>query len=150
MLAEMGRTKALERRYAEHLARELKRILDERFGGNQTRASAAMGISQSHLSQILAGDGAGIAVLIKVRAYTRVSLEDLLGLEPFRPASAPPVNSTLPPELPTGKRVLELLKATVAAMEQQPEPPPPPAPKKPADPKEIHAEAPRLRPRRRP
>jgi transcriptional regulator with XRE-family HTH domain len=131
MLPHMGRSKALERRYAEHLASVLKPIVERDFE-NQTQAARAMGIAQSHLSQILMGEGAGIAVLIRVRAFTGMSLDQLLGLPPLRvPVEPPP-----PPVaegLPDGTRVYELLKSAVAAMEQQhasTHPPPPIVPMK--------------------
>lgn len=125
MLPRMGRSKALERRYAEHLASVLKPIVEKDFENNQTRASRAMGIAQSHLSQILMSEGAGIAVLIRIRAFTGMSIDQLLGLPPFRATVEPPPPPG-PPGLPDGTRVYELLKSAVAAMEQHQSSIPPP------------------------
>jgi type IV secretory pathway VirB10-like protein len=144
MLTIMGRSKRLEPEYAEHLATVLRPIVAEQFDNNQTRASEAMGIAQSHLSQILMSQGAGIAVLIRIRAFLgNMTIDDMLGLPKLRRPSvqAPPAEPAS--GSPDASRVLELLRAATAAMEQRSSSSPPPPPVT----KETH-DAPR-RPRRR-
>lgn len=130
MLPHMGRTKALERRYAEKLAAVLKPIVERQFDNNQTRAAAAIGISQSHLSQILRSEGAGIAVLIRVRSFIDMSIDDMLGLPSLKSAATTPPPPPPPTGLPDGTRVYELLKSAVAAIEQHHSSAPPPPPTK--------------------
>lgn len=72
---------------AKRLADLLRPYRDERFGGNATDMARAWGVSQSQLSQILSGRGrgAGVAVLIRLRAATGRTLDDLLGLPELGP-----------------------------------------------------------------
>ena len=83
-LPGMGRAKAIPRENAINLARVLRPYV-EAFP-SQTAAAKAWGIAQSHLSQLLLaeGKGAGIAVLIRIRAALNLSLDELLGLPPLR------------------------------------------------------------------
>lgn len=80
-----GSASRLANEYQRHLARELQRIIDERFDGHQTKAARAMGISQAHLSNLTSshGRGPGIAVLVQIRQYTGRSIDALLGLPPL-------------------------------------------------------------------
>lgn len=67
------------------LAATVGAYIDREYSGVQRRAERGMGISQAHLSAILnpgSRRGPGIATLLKLRATMRVSLDDLLGLEP--------------------------------------------------------------------
>ncbi len=66
---------------AAHLAGVLRPYLD-RYEGNGTRLARAMDVSQSQLSQLLSGRGrgAGVAVLCRIRQFTGISIDDILGL----------------------------------------------------------------------
>ncbi len=61
----------------------LRRVVEEDFGGNGTKAAEALGFSQPHLSNMLsqANRGPGIEVLLKLREYTGRSVDELLGYE---------------------------------------------------------------------
>lgn len=61
----------------------LRRVVQEDFGGNGTKAAEALGISQPHLSNMLsnANRGPGVEVLLKLREYTGRSIDELLGFE---------------------------------------------------------------------
>jgi transcriptional regulator with XRE-family HTH domain len=78
--------KKIDDAYIAHVARELAKLVDERFDGNQTRAAKALGMSQPHLSHLIAGTsgrGPGLSVLILLRHYTNRSIDSLLGLPPL-------------------------------------------------------------------
>jgi transcriptional regulator with XRE-family HTH domain len=78
----------------EHLCSVLRPIVNERFGGNATQAAKAMRLTQPQLSQILLGKksarSAGVSALVRIRAFVGMSLDDLLGLPPLRPAAEAP------------------------------------------------------------
>ena len=48
-------TKAIDRRYVEHCAGIVKRLLLDDFGDNQTRMSEGLGISQTTISNLITG-----------------------------------------------------------------------------------------------
>lgn len=114
----------------EHLCGVLRPIVNERFGGNATQAAKAMRLTQPQLSQILLGKksarSAGVSVLVRIRAFVGMSLDDLLGL--------PPLRATLEPV--AGDQFTARYKAALAELEQVIErqravttgPPPPPPP----------------------
>lgn len=83
-LGYMASGKKIERRYIEHVARELDGVVNNQFEGNQTRAAKGLGISQAHLSHLIAaeGRGPGLSVLLRMRDYTGKSIDALLGLPP--------------------------------------------------------------------
>lgn len=75
----------LEDKYLTNLANFLRRLLDEKYAGKQRgRAEKELGISQSHLSQILRGPratrGPGLRVVIKLHEATGVSIDEMLGI----------------------------------------------------------------------
>lgn len=86
-LSCVASTKGLEASYRDHLAQVMREILDRDFGGVQRAAAAKIGINQSQISQILRGSSggrsAGIVVLVRLREYTKRSIDDLLGLGPL-------------------------------------------------------------------
>ena len=83
----------------EHLRGILQPIVNERFGGNATRAAKAMRLTQPQVSQILLGKksarSAGVSALVRIRAFVGMSLDDLLGLPPLRPTTEAPDDYTL-------------------------------------------------------
>lgn len=82
----------------DHLCGVLRPVIDERFDGNATAAAKAMRIPQPQLSQILQGKrsarSAGIQVLVRIRAFMGMPIDDLLGL----PALPWHATSTAPPK----------------------------------------------------
>lgn len=85
-LVYVASAKQIDRRYIEHVARELAKVVKEQFEGNQTRAAKRLGLSQAHLSHLIAGQtgrGPGLTVLIRLREYTGRSIDSLLGLPPI-------------------------------------------------------------------
>lgn len=84
------KTRKLDYKYVEHLAKILRPIRDnDVFRGNATLLARAIGISQSQLSQVFKarkGNGdrsIGIAALLAIRFYLRnITLDDMLGLPP--------------------------------------------------------------------
>ncbi len=87
------RTKKLDRRYIEHLAGILRPIVRDRFDNNATAFAKHVGVSQPQIAQILRTDGgergAGIVVLMQLRKYLQMSLDDMLGLPPVHPPAVP-------------------------------------------------------------
>ncbi len=78
--------KKLEGQYIAHVAREIARLVDEQYEGNQTKAAKALGMSQPHISNLIngtAGRGPGLAALILLRHVTNRSIDSLLGLPPL-------------------------------------------------------------------
>lgn len=90
----MASTKRVDRDLVEHLAREVKRIVDADFGGVQRAAEKRLRISQSHLSQLIRGEhgarGPGLQVLLKLREYSGKSIDELLGLPPLKSETEQP------------------------------------------------------------
>jgi hypothetical protein len=78
------RGSGLSEEQAEHLAATLKTFLPQ-FEDNVTRMATAWRVSQPQLSQVLNPRyrGAGIAMLVKLRAATNISIDDLIGLPPL-------------------------------------------------------------------
>lgn len=86
-LACVSGPKRLDPKYLAHLSGIVKKVIDRDFGGTQRGpAEKALGISQSHISQLIRGEhgerGPGLPVLLKLREYTGMSLDALLGLPP--------------------------------------------------------------------
>lgn len=84
-LACVASTKRLDPKYLAHLADVVKTVVERDFGGIQRGAAEKrLGISQSHISQLIRGEhgerGPGLPVLLKLREYTGMSLDALLGL----------------------------------------------------------------------
>lgn len=72
----------------KHLARVLQRYLDEHHGGNQTDFAREVGVPPGTINQLLSASGtrgAGIVVLMRLRNYMRVSIDELIGLEDSDP-----------------------------------------------------------------
>ena len=78
------RDSGLTEEQAKRLAEKLQPFF-KLYSENQTQMAKAWGISQPQLGQILnaKGRGAGVAVLCRIREKTRMSLDELLGLDPF-------------------------------------------------------------------
>lgn len=132
------RTKALDKRHIGHLAKVLRPIVDERFEGKGNRFAKALGVSQSHVSQILRGEngdrGIGLPTLLAIRDYLRgigkpMTLDEMLDLEPVRgqPAAAPQPAPQRDEALETLARQVQELAAAVLSAESK-QPPTPPAP----------------------
>ncbi len=67
----------------EHFALEVRKVIEERFDGNQSRAARALDCSQPHISGILSGEkGPGLNQLMAMRQLTGRSIDSLLGLPP--------------------------------------------------------------------
>ncbi len=85
-------TKTVDRKYVDHVCELVRELVDRDFRdnpdepGNQTRAASRIGISQAQVSALYnksPGKGIGLPVLLALRAYTSISLDDLLGLPPM-------------------------------------------------------------------
>lgn len=77
------KTKRVPQHVLDHYALEVRRVIDERYEGNQTRAAKALDCSQSMLSNILNGTrGPGLNQLMALRHLTGRSIDSLLGLPP--------------------------------------------------------------------
>lgn len=83
------RSKRLDRRHLDHLAKIVRDVIGERSQGEFARE---IGVSQSHVSQMARGGrsdrGVGLPVLIAMREYLRKigrpqTLDQLLGLDPI-------------------------------------------------------------------
>jgi transcriptional regulator with XRE-family HTH domain len=66
-----------------HFAKELERVVRERYENNQTRAAKALDCTQGHISAMLLGNrGPGLNTLMAMRDITGRSIDSLLGLSP--------------------------------------------------------------------
>lgn len=87
------RNKKLDRRYLDHLAGILRPIVRDRFDNNGTAFAKHVGISQPQMAQLLRTDGGdrgvGIVVLMQLRKYLQMSIDDMLGLPPVQPRAVP-------------------------------------------------------------
>ena len=72
--------KSLSHEQNEHLRGILKKLVDEEFGGVDTRAAKALGVSQPLVSVFLnGGGGAGPKLIQAIADYTGRSIDDLYG-----------------------------------------------------------------------
>lgn len=80
----------LDRKYLDHLAKLLRAEIARR-DVSDAKFARDIGIAQSQLSSVLRSDatgrGVGVVTLIAIRKALRVSLDDLLGLEPVAPVT---------------------------------------------------------------
>lgn len=75
-------TKKIPEKARQCFARELQRLIDAKYEGNQTKAGKALEISQGHISALLAGDrGPGLNTLILMRLETGKTIDAILGFE---------------------------------------------------------------------
>jgi plasmid maintenance system antidote protein VapI len=95
MPPKKSRSKRIPREYLENLGRIVGEIVDRDFGGIQRRAEVGLGISQSHISSLIRAEdrGVGLEVIIRLRNYTKRSIDELLGLPPLRNESKPSPSS---------------------------------------------------------
>lgn len=111
-----ARTKRVEARYVQHLARLVRELVDTEFDKNGTKAAKAIGISQGHVSQLARGihgtRGPGLPALIALRAYMGKSIDELLGLPPL-------------PQDALTQRIREVLIEESAKLGDSSVPPPP-------------------------
>lgn len=102
----------------EHLCLVLTRIRDTRFEGNATAMAKALDIGQSQVSQILKGRrtdrSAGIPVLKRIRAFTGLSIDQLIGLPPLKPILEPEPEPIRPPPNTPLSPAEELAYAVIA------------------------------------
>jgi hypothetical protein len=87
------RNKKLDRRYLDHLAGILRPIVRDQFDDNATAFAKHVGISQPQIAQLLRTDsgdrGVGIVVLMQLRKFLQMSIDDMLGLPPVTPKPVP-------------------------------------------------------------
>lgn len=104
---DVSRSKGIDPRYNEAVWDFVRRILREDFWDekrgepNQTRAAKAMRIAQPTLSTLYRRErGAGLDILIRIRDYAGVTLDDILGLPPAqgrRHRHDPPLRTLIRP-----------------------------------------------------
>ncbi len=83
-LPPVAKTKRVSPAVLTAFARVLKKWVDDEHKGNQTHAGKDLGVTQSHVSAMLAGlRGPGLNTLILLREKTHMSLDEMLGLEPL-------------------------------------------------------------------
>lgn len=67
----------------------LRELIRNRYDDNQHKAADALGFSQPYLSQLLSMKRSpGIAILLRISGLTGISLDELVGRPPSRPALA--------------------------------------------------------------
>lgn len=126
----------------EHLATILRRVRDTRCEGNGTELARLIGVSQSQLSQILRGKksqrSAGIPVLKRIRAFTGLTIDDLIGLRPLEPVV--PDSRPRPPSaaISQAERLAYEVIAAAEAERRTPTVPPPPEPDEDRRPRRRH------------
>lgn len=73
-------TKKIPEEARKAFARELQRLVDTKYEGNQTRAGKALQVTQGHISALLNGErGPGLNVLLLMRLETGKSIDEMLG-----------------------------------------------------------------------
>ena len=93
-LRVMAQTKGLDPVQRAAVRSLLRAIVDRDFGGNQTRAAKELGVSQPFVSEVLKdGRGAGTSLLVGMRDYLGVTLDDVL--HGRRSSTAAPPSRTL-------------------------------------------------------
>lgn len=123
----MSATKKIDSKYAKHLVNLLEPIQRERFDDNQTAFARAVGVSQSQLSALMKRGGGersvGINVLLRLRDYLDMSIDDLLGLPPLRSART----RVAPQPGATNEQLVAAVEAALVRLKQAPELPVPPS-----------------------
>lgn len=111
-------TKGMPQAQKEHLARILRRVVDERFDGNESAAARDMKIHQSQFNQIVraSGQGAGVLNLLRIRRYMQMTLDELLGIDESDPVRQRYVPSGAPAEDPSIAKIREAVRAELAAI----------------------------------
>lgn len=80
-LAIVPRTKSIDAKMMAHVRERLRDFVENRYGGNVSRAAKAYGISQAHLNDVLNEKrGLGVPVLLQIATVEKCSLDELLGL----------------------------------------------------------------------
>lgn len=88
VIERKGRSKRVPPEALAHFAAELRRVVEDRYAGNQTRAAKGLDCTQGHISAMLLGNrGPGLNTLMAMRDITGRSIDSLLGLPPT-PADA--------------------------------------------------------------
>jgi len=87
------------------------------FRGSQSAAARRIGLSQSHMSALVSGTerGVGVAALLRLREYTGLTLDELLGLGPPPPRAEPE-----PVPDPLESRIRDLLRAELRRLGVEP------------------------------
>jgi len=94
-MLDFMRTKSLESQRNEAARTFIKSIVDRDFAGNTSAASRKFGISQSMLSEFLAGGrGAGMKLLDAVAIYSGATVDQILGRGSEPPPPPPALPST--------------------------------------------------------
>ena len=130
------RTKKLDRKYLDHLAGILRPKIKDEFGGNATAFADHIDVSQPQISQLLRTDGGdrgvGIVVLMQLRKYLHMSIDDMLGLPPIQPRanSADEIVSALMVAFDKREAAQKTAKDELKGPEPQAPPSPPPPKKK--------------------
>lgn len=121
------KTRALPKPLQDAFAEHLRRWVADTCDGNQTEAGKALGFTQGHVSAVIRRTrGPGLEMAFALRQKTGMTLDELFGLPPPRPARSeePSRGADVPLD-----RIREALRAELAEMraqDHQTEPPPPP------------------------
>jgi hypothetical protein len=144
------RTKRVDQRMLEFFGRELGRWVEDACDGNQTAAGKLLGVTQGHISAMIAGTrGPGLPTLIALSDKTGKSIDALLGRGRREPTRAVPLLPPGPPSSavpPAAMAELQSMLERGRDIIQQLESELPPKPKKKGSP----SDAPPPRYRRRP
>lgn len=120
--------KGLTAEEKEHLAGVLRRLRDTRYDGNATEMAKALGIGQSQVSQILKGSrtdrSAGIPVLKRIRAFTGLTIDQLIGLPALEALVADAPSAPPPPPRGPLSPAEELAYAVLYGPRRSSAPPP--------------------------
>lgn len=72
--------KSLESKSKKHVQEFVRKLVEEEFGGNQTEAGKALGLSQAMISSLIAsGRGGGLRSIVAIADYTKKSTDEILG-----------------------------------------------------------------------
>lgn len=78
------KTKSLTPAQNEHLREVLRELVDKDFSGNQSATAKALGVSQSLISEVLAGGrGVGPKFVQNLADYTGRTIDELYGRAPL-------------------------------------------------------------------
>lgn len=79
-VAGAKKTKRVSPEAHKAFSRFLERFIEERYGGNQTAAAKAIGVTQGHISAMILGNrGPGLNTLLELRLATGMTIDSMLG-----------------------------------------------------------------------
>lgn len=112
----------------------LRELIQTRYDDNQHKAADALGFSQPYLSQLLSMKRSpGIAILLRISGVSGLSLDELVGRPPSRPAMPAVTAEEIDAKVRSivDRELAEIRKAVAQLTAPPPADVPPPPPSRP-------------------